>query len=111
MPAPKQENISSWDVSRAMQDVAKTWNCRLQLVMSVPISGSAQKALDIRLAQMQMDEKKFWRDVGGISRPWPSNGYATLMALCLALVYEFDAGMQRKQEEAESGRKGQLALW
>lgn len=111
MPVPRQEGVSYRDVAHAMKEVARTWGCRLHLVMTLPINSSTGKLLDVALREMGKNEKGLWVDKGGITRPWPTNGYSTLAGLCLALCYEYDAQKQRAAEAAERGEKGQLALW
>lgn len=109
MPRATSNGISYAEVMHALREVAKTWNCRLQFVMTLPISQDSGKQCDVRIAMLRPGEKGRWDDVGGISRPWPSVGHQTMTGLLLALVYELDAQLQRKKEEAEA-QPGQFRL-
>lgn len=104
MPRETGNYVSYADVMRALQDVANTWDIRLQIVMSLPAQPVKGIDCNVRLAALRKDAQGRWNDVGGLSTYWPNPDSSTMTGAILKLIYDYDSACQRDDETDQMAR-------
>lgn len=103
-----QQGISMWEVSDHVRYVGKAHGCSVRFTLDLPIRETTGKAFNVRCAAWRSDAKGEYRDIRGVSEPWPNPNCKTLTGLLAFLVHQLD---QALTDDEARGAERQLELF
>ena len=101
MPRESENGVSYRDVSVAMQELSKAHGGRVQATMTLALSNTAGRILDIRVSLHRKDDKGLWRDAAGTTSAWPSNAHKTMTGMLFSLVLKLEQQLDEERARAE----------
>lgn len=89
----RTSELSYADVSAAARDVGRAHGVSIRITLDLPIREGTGKAFNVRCAAWRSDKEGEYRDMRGVSAPWPSVDSRTFAGLLYKLVLQLDEAL------------------